>query len=71
MKKLKVAVPTHAGTSEKILDDENGYSSVGRNNQGPFDPRFGVDEMVASLAGKSEAVSLEDGNKDLVVDWPK
>lgn len=71
MQQCKVAVTAHAGTSEQVLDNKNRDGSIYRYDQGSWDPRFGVDEMIASLSRKIEAVFLKDRNQTPVVDGTK
>lgn len=52
-----------------IIKDTDG--SIYRYDQGSWDPRFGVDEMIASLSRKIEVVYLKDCNQTPVVDAAK
>ena len=61
----------HAGTSEQVLDNKDRDGSIYRYDQGSWDPRFGVDKMIAGLSRKIEAVFLKDRNQTPVVDGTK
>ena len=64
---LEIAVSTHAGTPEKILDDESRNRPVRGDDQGSLHTRLGVGQMISTLAAEYKAIFFKDGDEIPVV----
>src|SRR5713226_6292286 len=65
---MEVSFPGHSRGSKQVADDEDRHRLVGWNYQWSLDARLGVDEVVASLAGESEPLLLENAHQSLIWD---
>ena len=68
---LEIAVSAHAGTPEKIFDDESRNRPVRGDDQGSLHTRLGVGQMIAPLAAEYKAILFKDGNEVPVVNRTK
>jgi len=57
---IQIPLPAHPRRAQQVFDDENGNLMVSGNDERARNARFGVNEMVASLAIEREAVSLKN-----------
>ena len=64
---LEIAVSTHAGTPEKIFDDESRNRPVRGDDQGSRHTRLGVGQMISTLAAEYKAIFFKDGDEVPVV----
>ena len=64
---LEIAVSTHAGTPEKILDNESRNRPVRGDDQGSLHTRLGVGQMISTLAAEYKAIFFKDGDEIPVV----
>ena len=68
---LEIAVSTHAGTPEKIFDDERRNRPVRGDDQGSRHTRLGVGQMISTLAAEDKAIFFKDGDEVPVVNRTK
>ncbi len=64
---LEIAVSIHAGTPEKIFDDERRNRPVRGDDQGSRHTRLGVGQMISTLAAEDKAIFFKDGEEVSVV----
>ena len=68
---LEIAVSTHAGTPEKIFDDESRNRPVHGDDQRSLYTRLDVGQMISTLAAEYKAIFFKDGDEVPVVNRPK
>ena len=64
---LEIAVATHTGTPEQILNDENRNLPVSWDDEWSLHTWLGVGQMTSTLAAEHKAIFLEDGDEIPVV----